>query len=386
MPISGKIHVALCITELQVGGAERMLVELATRLDRSRFVPFVCSMKPRPPKNVPNLLQPLDDASIPVEFLNFTSPLSLFCGLRRLRRIFRQYKPHICQSFLFHANVLTRFAAWTPLKSLAKSQIEQPVPHILSGIRVAEKEKTWHLLLDRWTQRLVEKYVCVSRGVADFTESNAGIARDKIIIIPNGVDVEKYQTREKANLASCCCSEQSKKILVIGRLHPQKGIDWLLQTTDLWFATRNDWELLLVGDGPERATLERMAREKPYHRRIHFLGHRQDIPQLLTASDLLLLPSRWEGMPNVVMQAMASGLPVVATEVEGVDELIPQKSLQTCPFGNTAAFAEKIVQILDRSDLAAKLGAQNQEYIRRHFAIQKMVEMYEMLWEKMTHE
>ncbi|MDR1494159.1 MAG: glycosyltransferase [Planctomycetaceae bacterium] len=384
MVISEKIHIALCITELQVGGAERMLAELAIRLDRSRFVPFVCSMKPRPSEETPNLLRQLENAEIPVEFLNITSPFSLFCGLRRLRGIFRERKPHICQSFLFHANLLTRFAAWNPLKSFAKLQKEQTTTHILSGIRVAEKEKTWRLRLDRWTRQLVEKYVCVSSDVAGFTERNVGISPEKIVVIPNGVDVETYQTQKKADLTACGCLDQTKKIIVIGRLHPQKGIDWLLQTTDVWLSARNDCELLLVGDGPKRAALERIASEKTYRRRIHFLGYRQDIPQLLAASDLLLLPSRWEGMPNVVLQAMASGLPVVATEVEGIDELIPQKSPQTCPFGNTALFAERILQILDNPELGAKLGAQNQERIRRHFDVQKMVTAYETLWEQMS--
>jgi len=372
-----KLCVALCITELRVGGAEHALVELATRLDRSRFAPFVCSMKPRPTDEEHSFVQQLTEADISIEFANIGPPWSLPGGLLRLRNAFKKHKPQVCQSFLFHANFFSRLAARAA-----------GVPIVISGIRVAEREKTWHLRLDRMTQSLVDKYVCVSKGVADFT-ALMGIPQRKICIIPNGIDPADYENVPKSDLARFGRLPHTHQVIVIGRLHRQKGIDWLLQTLSHWLEPRADCELLIVGDGPERAVLEQTAAQQPCRSRIHFLGQRRDVPELLAASDLLLLPSRWEGMPNVVMQAMAAGLPVVATEVEGIEELLAQQSkafgdsmplMQTCKFGDTAAFASKINQFLDDEKLRQITGIRNKEKIRQHFQIEQMVAAYEELW------
>jgi len=375
---SQKHRVALCITELRVGGAERVLVELAARIDRSRFEPFVCSMKPRPEDGEDSFVKKLTEAGIPIEFANIGSPLSLPCGLLRLKNVFKKYMPQICQSFLFHANFFSRLAARTA-----------GVPVVISGIRVAEKEKQWHLHLDHMTQSLVDKCVCVSKGVAEFTIQMGKIPQRKICVIPNGIDTAEYENVQKSDLTQFGCSPGTHKVLVIGRLHQQKGIDWLLQTLPHWLELRQNCELLIVGDGPERNILEQAVTQQPCKNRVHFFGHRRDVPELLAASDLLLLPSRWEGMPNVVMQAMASGLPVVATEVEGIEELLAQQSNasgnltalpQTCKFGDTTTFASKINNLLDDAKLRQIIGIHNKEKIRQHFKIEQMVADYEELW------
>ena len=381
MNVSAKLRVALCITELRLGGAEQMLAELATRLDRSRFEPLVISLQPRPGENELHVLDALAGADVPVEFANMNSVLTLPRRLAKLRRIFQINQTQVCQSFLFHANFFSRLAARAA-----------GVPVVVSGIRVAEREKMWHLCLDRMMQHFVDQYVCVSKGVADHTIEQGKIPQRKIVVIPNGVDMAKYENIAKADLGACGCSCETRKVVVVGRLHRQKGIDWLLQTTPYWLEQRSDCELLIVGDGPECNSLEKAAKQLPCAERIRFLGHRRDIPQLLAAADLLLSPSRWEGMPNVVMQAMAVGLPVVATEVEGIDELLTQQESheadfcplpRTCRFGATSEFAERINAILDRPAWGRQLGRQNREHIRRHFSIEQMVESYERLWQSL---
>ena len=122
-------------------------------------------------------------------------------------------------------------------------------------------------------------------------------------------------------------------VTFVGRLEKQKGVNWLIESAPLWLAELPDCHLLLVGDGPMRATLESAAAASGLGERIHFAGWRADVPEILAASDLLVLPSAWEGMPNVVLEAMASRRPVVATDVEGVRELLgPGADLQTVPY------------------------------------------------------
>ena len=121
-------------------------------------------------------------------------------------------------------------------------------------------------------------------------------------------------------------------VTCIGRLDRQKGLDWLLETAAIWLPQLPRCDLLLVGQGPERRKLEAQCRGLGIGDRVHFAGWRPDVAEILAASRLLVLPSAWEGMPNVVLEAMAAGLPVVATDVEGVRELLGAGCRRTsCP-------------------------------------------------------
>jgi glycosyltransferase involved in cell wall biosynthesis len=171
-------------------------------------------------------------------------------------------------------------------------------------------------------------------------------------------------------------------VTFIGRLEPQKGLAWLLETTAGWLARVPDCHLIVAGQGPDRQCLQRLAVQRGVAERVHWLGWRSDIPEILAASDLLVLPSRWEGMPNVVLQAMASQRPVLATDVEGVRELLGETAeLQTVPYGDTTRFTEKLVRILSDRDLASRLGRENRTRAERLFSLDAMVAAYEALWQ-----
>jgi starch synthase (maltosyl-transferring) len=119
--------------------------------------------------------------------------------------------------------------------------------------------------------------------------------------------------------------------------------------------------------------------------RVHFVGWRPDVPEILAASDLLVLPSVWEGMPNIVLEAMASRRPVVATDVEGVRELLgPAGEEQIVPYGDSQALADKIVKLMYNRELAAEIGGQNRRRAEENFAISRMVTAYENLWESLA--
>lgn len=372
------VPVALCITELEIGGAENNLVELALRLDRARFAPIVYSLKSRPADDGKSCVPRLERAGIPVYFLDVSGPFTLLRGLFRLRHFFRAHGIRIAQSFLFHANILGRFAAWLA-----------GVPCRLSGVRVAEREKRSHLVIDYWTQRLVGKYVCVSEGVAGHIEKQGGIAPKKITVIPNGIDAEPYDNAVPADLSPVVPFRigdlrGSRNILLIGRLHRQKGFDWFLATLPRWMSEAPGWEVLIVGDGPERDRLLARLRQADLARfasRVHFLGWRSDIPRLLAASDILALPSRWEGMPNVVLQAMSAGLPVLATDVEGVAELLPSPE-PICPFGETAAWSAKLLGLIRSEETRRAWGEANRARARTEFSFDKMAAAYQAIWEE----
>ncbi len=122
--------------------------------------------------------------------------------------------------------------------------------------------------------------------------------------------------------------------------------EWLIETAGAWLASLPDCDLLLVGTGPLQGRLESACRAAGIADRVHFAGWRSDVPEILAASELLVLPSVWEGMPNVVLEAMASRRPVVATDVEGVRELLgPLAARQLVRYGDTQDLIDKIVRL-----------------------------------------
>ena len=368
-----KYTIALGITDLDVGGAERCLVDLTTRLDRDRFEPVVYCLGPRPSADEASCAPDLERAGIEVLYLNARNVWGLWGLVRRLTALLKQKRPDLIQTFLFHANLVGRIAAR-----------RAGVPWVVSGIRVAEQGSRWHLWADRVTSRLVDRYVCVSQAVGCFSVAKGGLPADRLVVIPNGIDLQKYPASSAAQPQSLGIGPGRRLITYVGRLERQKGVRWLLETASRWLNRLPDWDLLLVGKGPERPGLERLCRDQGIAGRVHFVGWRPDVPEILAASDLLVLPSIWEGMPNVVLQAMASRLPVVATDVEGVRELLGQAAAaQTVRYGDSQALCEALVRLLSHPEAAAELGRANRLRAETELTVERMVAAYQDLWQSL---
>ena len=367
------LRLALCITELNVGGAERCLVELATRLDRRRFAPVVYALAAEPPAQRPSLALQLREAGLETHFLGGRHPRHFPAVVRRLARLLQSQRAELVQSFLFHANFVARLAAR-----------RAGVPRVLSGIRVAERSARWHLWLDRLSTRLVDRYVCVSQAVADFSRDEAGLPADKLVVIPNGIDVRRFEQAEPLDLTQLGLAAGRRAVTFVGRLDPQKGLLEFLRRSRPWLERFQSHDLLLVGAGPLEAELRAEAERLAISSRVRFTGWRDDVPRILRASDLFVLPSRWEGMPNALLEAMAAGLPVVAADVEGVRELLAAGAeQQVAPRDEPAAFCNRMITLLGEPPLARQLAGQNQR--RAHdFDWQTMVAAYQRLFDEVA--
>jgi glycosyltransferase involved in cell wall biosynthesis len=366
--VRAPIRLAFVITELEPGGAERCLVELATRLDRSRFSPVVYSLGPAPEKQ--SLVARLAASGVPTHFLGFTSSWQYFRAVGHLSKMLEEQRPEIVQTFLFHANIIGAAAAR-----------KAGVPHLISGLRVADP-RWWRIACERSMTKSADRYVCVSQGVAEFYRRR-GFSAEKLVVIPNGIEIARWRNAKPKDLAELGLPSGRRAILFVGRLDKQKGMDRFFQELPALFRELPDYDLLVVGDGPQAAALERSARRLESHDRVHFLGWQADIPPIMAAADVLVLPSRWEGMPNVVLEAMAVGKPVVATQAEGTVELVGLAALeQTVPVGEWQQFRTQLTSVLRDKSLAADLGRRNQMRAEQ-FSLEAVVLRYERLYQSL---
>lgn len=366
------VRIAFVITELDVGGAERCLVNLATGIDRTLFAPIVCSLAPRPADGQDSLVQQLEATAVPVHFLNLRSSASFLSGLGKLKRLLRQQEIEVVQTFLFHANVLGAFAA----KSAGVSRI-------VSGIRVADPSR-WRMMVERFALRRVDKIVCVSQSVADFVATKAGFPRSKLCVIPNGIDLTPVQPDRVRIRTELGIANDRRILLAVGRLHRQKGFDWLLELAPELFKRLPDHDLIIAGDGPERKSLGELTSRLGIQDRVHLAGWRRDIPQLMQAAEIFLLPSRWEGMPNVLIEAMGLSVPVVAASAEGASEVLgPLAEGQAVPMGDAVGFVEAVCRIAGDSVHHGKLGCENRERIQEQFSLSAMIAKYERLYRRL---
>lgn len=381
---TNKRVVALAITELSPGGAEKALVHLATSLDRARFTPIVYTLSGLSRDTERSLAPVLRSHGIEVVELGVRGIVDALPALWRLARDLRARRVTILQTFMYHANIFGRIAG-----RLAG------VPLICSGVRVAERDAPLRLKFDRLTRRFVDAWLCVGDDVAAFTCQTLRAPSSHVFSIPNGVDLELVQGRWRVNSPTRnLLGEQSpltppegfarrKRMVVLGRLAPQKGIDWLLEHATLWLTPeiRNSWELWLLGDGPQRESLQSLCHRLGLEDFVWFAGWRADATDILADSQLLLLPSRWEGMSNSLLEAAGLGVATMCHAVEGVEQTLgPHAAPQICYDRSAREWADKITALLTNDDLREEMANANQARVLELFSVEKIARRYESTW------
>jgi glycosyltransferase involved in cell wall biosynthesis len=360
-------RIAFCITDLDAGGAERALVQIVTRLDRSRWDPSVFCLSKEG-----ELAAVLRQAEIRVVCLGAEKRDGLSVVWRLSRKLAR-LQPALLQTFLHHANIAGRIAG-----TAAR------IPVIVSGIRVAEKRIGFRLWLDRATEWMVARHVCVSQDVAAFSAERGGLAPSKICVIPNGVDASVLAEAPPADLGQFAIPAGSRTLLFVGRLDPQKGPFVLLAAVKELLPRHSDLHVLFVGDGPLGQRLRGWVTEENLSSRIHFAGRRNDVPSLLRAAEIFALPSLWEGLPNVVLEAMAAGVPIVASRVEGISDLLTDgRTGLVVPADSPGELAEAIERLLGDRECARQMGGNAQSFVQEQFEWSRVVARYDELYREL---
>jgi glycosyltransferase involved in cell wall biosynthesis len=348
-------------------------VELVLRLPLDEFMPHVVVLGERPFADERCLEQRLTDREIPLTFLDAHGTIDAPATVLKLQQYFAHLRPALVQSFLAHANIATAIAA--------RAAGVRPV---VTGIRVAERRANLHAWLARRTERWVARHVCVSHSVAEFAIHDMRLDPRKVMVIPNGVDATTLASAAPVSREELGLPPEARVLLHVGRLDVQKRIDWLLARFADALPQLPDTYLLFAGSGPSQVYLSKLASQLGVADRVRFLGWRSDVPRLLASCEALVLTSGWEGMPNVVLEAMAAGRPVVVTEVEGVRELLGSLAdEQTAPRDDTTGFVQRLFALWNDSDLAARFGNSNQARVRQKFALDETAQRYVRLYHEL---
>jgi glycosyltransferase involved in cell wall biosynthesis len=231
-----------------------------------------------------------------------------------------------------------------------------------------------HLAWQRAAYRAAHAVVANSAAAAEQLRRE-GVPSAKIRVIPNGVDCAALSPAPRMP------ARPIRRVVTVANLRPEKGHDTLILAASRIVDERPDTEFLIVGDGPLRESLEQQVACRGLGSRVQFLGERNDVPALLASSDLFVLPSRSEACPNSVLEAMAAGLPLVASRVGGVPELVESGAhgLLVDP-DRPDELAAAMLNLMNRPQFAFGLGHAARERVERQFSFDRMVSGFEHLY------
>ena len=366
-------------TTTHIGGAEKILYAIAEHLHQAGVSVAVCSLKRKGPYG-----EQLESLGIPVYSLDlandsgFLGFFSTLFSLPRLMHKIGSFRPQIIHAFLFRANLLARIAA-----RLCRVSIN------ISSIRIIENDRPIYYFLDRLTSSLVTQFLAVSERVKEVTSERSAIDAERIRVIRNGIDLSTYTSSGLAEDYSSAALQfgigpHSLVCGTVARLHPQKGIRHLIDAFALLRTNFPDLKLLVVGDGPERLNLANQAAALGVSQSVIFAGQWNSPVHCLRLMNVFVLPSLYEGFPNALLEAMAALVPVVASDVGGVGELVRhEENGLLVPPESPSRLADAIRSILLNPEKAKRMATLALDRIRKEFSLEGMLNEYDDLYEEL---
>ncbi|HWP66354.1 MAG TPA: glycosyltransferase [Candidatus Limnocylindria bacterium] len=354
-----RTRVAYVIGELGKGGAEYQLVELLRHLDRRTWEPHLTVLS-----EGGYWVDEVRRLDVPVVELPRRGGYDL-TRVGRLRRTLYELAPGVLHTVLWSANCYGRLAA-----------LGLRIPRVVTAERNVIARPRWEIAIERLLDPLTDVYLVNAAAVARELERH-GLPARKMRVVHNGVDLSRFppfSLERAAARAAAGFAPERRLVAQVGRLAPQKDYPTYLRAAATVAARHRDVDFLVIGDGPERGDLGRLAGELGIAARVRWLGLRHDVPALLAGVDVLVLASRYEGLPNVVIEAMASGAAVVATDVGGCRELVePGTHGVLVEPGRPETIAEAVSALLADEGRRTAMARAARRRIEEQFSIDAMV-------------
>ena len=352
-----------------VGGAEEMVLNLVRHLPSS-YEPAVACIHDAGPIGLE-----IQRTGVPFKVLGLTPGLRHPFDVLRLRDFLHECQPDIVHTFLLTGSLYGRFAAM-----MAR------VPVVIgTEVNVYERKQALHALAERWLMRGTDAVVASAESVREFYVRQVQADPSKVEVIYNAVDWSQLDTtvgRDEMR-AAMDVPAGAPLLGIIARLTEQKGhrvlLDALAQRPDLGQAY-----LVIVGDGPLSAGLQRQAADLGLSSRVRFLGARRDLGNILAAVDAFVLPSFWEGLPLAMVLAMGAGLPVVASRVAGIPEVVQDgvSGLLVTP-GDSAELAAALSRVVNDDTTRVLLGQAARAFVRPRFGVDGYVNAITSLYNRL---
>jgi glycosyltransferase involved in cell wall biosynthesis len=363
----GPLKAMFVITSMPVGGAETLLLNLIRRLDRERIQPELCCLKQ---------LGPLGEElsrEIPTHDHLIGGKYDVAVW-RRLAKLFRARRIDAIVTVGAGDKMFWgRLAAWSAR-----------APVVLSALH----STGWPDgvgRLNRWLTPITDGFIGVAKPHGEHLINNERFPAQKVFVIPNGVDVERFQPRAECRAAlrkELGIAEESPLIGIVAALRHEKNHELFLRSAALVKQQRPDAQFVIVGDGPERPRIEGWIAELGLQRSVHLLGTRSDTPQILAAWDAFALTSHNEANPVSILEALACEVPVVATRVGSIPEtVVPEETGYLATPGNAEEIAGHVLRLIADPKHAKQLGATGRRRVVERWSLAAMVRGYTELIE-----
>ena len=379
------VKVLFVIEGLGHGGAERSLAEMVPLLIRAGITPKVVFFK----KHQQSLEHVLTDQGVELQHL---PARGLVRDVLALRRVIRADRPDVIHTSLFKADLIGRLAATggtTPVVSSLVNMNYDPIRLRNQDISAA---KLWAVRqIDAWTARYLTTHLhAVSTPVKVAAIDALGISPDRITVIERGRNTrfDRLSTTDRANVRTALgLTDADEVILTVGRQEYQKGQRYLVDAMEEVLRHRPKAVLLIAGSrGRHSELLQKLAESRGLNARIRLLGHRDDVPDLLNAADLFVFPSLYEGAAGALLEAMAAGLPIVASRIPSIQSTVEEgNNAILVERATVAPLAAAIAGLLADRERAKRFGRRSREIFEERFTLDRCVARMVEFYHGLTH-